>query len=139
MGFYTSFAAVFADIKTTIEAVSAIKNVVLSEQFRVTSLPMAVINPEPLTGEPADIDTTLKCNMEISIVLIIRETEPDDVFAELASPMGDVVDAIYADITLGNTVEDCYLSSFIVGEILIQSKLYYGGEVRFRAWMHFTP
>ena len=68
-----------------------------------------------------------------SVILVIREYEPKDWFADVIKPMGDVVDAILADRTLGKKVKDCYPVGFAPGEIKFEKdKVLYGGIVRFQ-------
>ena len=137
--YYDAYKPVFDRVKTDIQAVTAIKNVVLGEQFRVTDLPMAIISPEPTDIAQAVFGTTLDNKVNMSVVLLIRETEPSNWFTDIVSVMGDVVDAILADRTLNATVTDVIPTFFAPGEIRTGGKLYYGGEIRFRAAMFFTP
>jgi hypothetical protein len=52
--------------------------------------------------------------------------------------MGDVVDAILADRTLGRKVKDCYPIGFAPGEIKFEKdKVLFGGIVRFQAVLWF--
>jgi len=137
--FYNSYKALFDRVKVDLEAVDSIKRVVLGEQFKVTELPMATINPEPTDIALATLGTRLECNVTFSVIVMIRETEPSDWFADILSPMGDVMDAIIADPTLNATVKDVNPIFFSPGEIRTQGKLYYGGVVRFEALLLFTP
>jgi hypothetical protein len=81
----------------------------------------------------------LENHVTFSVIVMIRETEPSDWFADIISPMGDVMDAIIADSTLNGTVKDVNPIFFSPGEIRTQGKLYYGGVVRFEALLLFTP
>ena len=137
--FYTSYKALFDRVKTDLEAVSSIKRVVLGEQFKVTELPMATINPEPTDIALAALGTMLENHVTFSVIVMIRETEPSDWFADIISPMSDVMDAIIADPTLNGTVKDVNPIFFSPGEIRTQGKLYYGGVVRFSAIVLFSP
>lgn len=137
--FYTSYKNLFDRVKVDLEAVDSIKRVVLGEQFKVTELPMATINPEPTDIALATLGTRLECKVTFSVIVMIRETEPSDWFADILSPMGDVMDAIIADSTLNGTVKDVNPIFFSPGEIRTQGKLYYGGVVRFSAIVLFTP
>jgi hypothetical protein len=137
--FYNSYKALFDRVKVDLEAVDSIKRVVLGEQFKVTELPMATINPEPTDIALAALGTMLENHVTFSVIVMIRETEPTDWFADILSPMGDVMDAIIADSTLNGTVKDVNPVFFSPGEIRTQGKLYYGGVVRFSAIVLFTP
>jgi len=137
--FYDSYKALFDRVKVDLEAVSSIKRVVLGEQFKVTELPMATINPEPTDIALAALGTMLENHVTFSVIVMIRETEPSDWFADIISPMSDVMDAIIADSTLNGTVKDVNPVFFSPGEIRTGSKLYFGGIIRFSAFMLFTP
>ncbi len=139
MGFYADFNAVYARVKADLEAVSALKNVVLGEQFRVTKLPMAIINVGDTVVAKAEIGTMLQVTLNFTVILVIRETEPKDWFAEIVSPMGDVLDALVADSTSNSTVKDLWPTRFSPAEIRFTDKLYYGGVVSFQALMFHTP
>jgi len=137
--YYDAYKPVFDRVKTDIQTVSTIKNVVLGEQFRVTDLPMAIISPEPTDIAQAVFGTTLDNKVNMSVVLLIRETEPTNWFTDIVSVMGDVVDAILADRTLNGKATDIIPTFFAPGEVRTSGKLYYGGLVKFRATMFFTP
>lgn len=100
---------------------------------------MAIISPDPTDIAQAVFGETLDNKVNMSIVLLIRETEPSNWFTDIVSVMGDVVDVILADRTLNGTVTDVIPTFFAPGEIRTQGKLYYGGEVRFLGAMFFTP
>ena len=138
MGFYATYKAIFDRVKADLEAKTNIKAVSLGEQFRLTSLPLAIINPEQTVIEPETMGATLQCKVGFSVVLVIRETEPTNWFTDIVAVMADVFDAIVADSTLGGAVKDVYPTMFSPGEIRIQSKLYYGGVVRFQSSLEYS-
>jgi len=138
MGFYTNFQAIFARVKVDLEAKTNIKAVSLGEQFRLTSLPLAIINPEETVIEQETMGEVLLCKINFSVILIIRETEPADWFTEILTVLADAFDAIVADRTLNGTVKDTTPTLFSPGEIKMQSKLYYGGVVRFQSSLEYT-
>lgn len=140
MGFYATYKAIFDRVKVDLEAKTNIKAVSLGEAFRMTSLPLAIINPEETVIEQETMGEALLCKVNFSVVLIIRETEPLDWFTEILTVLADAFDAIVADRTLGGAVEDVIPTLFSPGEIKIQgSKLYYGGVVRFQAQRSYSP
>lgn len=136
--YYDAYKAVFDQVKTELEAVSSLKNVVLGEQFRLTEMPMAIINPEPTDISQATFGSMLENKIGFSVLLMIRETEPSNWFIDIVSTMGDVVDKILNDRTLNGTVKDVLPTFFSPGEIRTQGKLYFGGIVRFEALLLFT-
>jgi len=137
--YYDSYKPVFDQVKTALQAVTTIKTVVLGEQFKVQELPMAIISPDPTDIDQAAFGNMLDNNIRISVAILIRETEPANWFTDIVPVMGDVVDKILADRTLSNTVRDAMPTMFSPGEIRTGGKLYYGGVVRLRALMFFTP
>ncbi len=146
MGFYADYKAVFDAVKTAIEGKSTIKTVVLGEQFTVGKLPKAIINAEPSNDiKPLEMGDTLDVPVNFSVVLVILEYEPKDWFKDVISVMGDAVDAVLADRTLGGKAQDCFPTGFAPGEVKFTDKqgkpdkLFYGGVVRFQAVMWHAP
>jgi len=139
MGFYTNYDAVFDAVETKLNTVSSIKQVNRGEQLRVSQLPLAIINPEETEIAQANIGDMLECYVGFSVIVVVRETEPENWFSEVVSVMGDVVDAVLSDRTLNSTVKDVIPTFFAPGEITFRSRLYYGGVVRFTALMYYLP
>ena len=137
MGFYSSYKSLFDAAKDAITTKSAVKTVVLGEQFILGAFPCAVINAEPSSICPGEMGDLLDVSIAFSVVLVVREYEPKDWFADVIAVMGDVVDAVLSDRTLGGKVKDCYPVGFAPGEIKFQDKLLFGGVVRFRAVLWF--
>jgi hypothetical protein len=167
MGFYTDYKAIFDAVKTTLvyvaavpevpavpahdeepeipaipaipaKGVASIKTVLVGEQYSYGNLPKAIISAEPSPINPLSMGKMLNVSVVFSIILVIREYEPKDWFEEIIKPMGDVVDAILADRTLGRKVKDCYPIGFAPGEIKFEKdKVLFGGIVRFQAVLWF--
>ena len=139
MGFYSSYKAVFDDVKTKLEAIESIQRVVTEERFSVTDLPMAVVNMEETAISQAIIGSMLACTINFTVIVFVMETEPTDWFTDIITVMGDVVDKILSDRSLSGSVKDVTPTYFTPGEAYVKDRLYYGGAVRFQALMHFTP
>ena len=139
MGFYDSYKAVFDAVKSAIETKSSIKTVILGEQFSFGQLPKAVINAEPAPIKQTIQGELIEAKVRGSIVLVVSALEPEDWFADIIAVMGDVVDALLSDRTLGGSAFDCIPVGFIPGEIKFKETSYYGGEVRFEAVVHHEP
>ena len=139
MGFYETYKAVFDQVKSVLEKIEDLKQVVLGESLKLTNLPVAIINPTETTISQAEIGDLLENEVTFDVVVVIRETEPEDVFEELVKPLGKIYDAILADRTLNNTVKDVRPIFFSPGEIRFRNKLYYGGVVRFTALLYYSP
>jgi hypothetical protein len=155
MGFYASYKAVFDAVKTALVYVAAvpahdsvpevpahgvesIKTVIVGEQFSYGPLPKAIINAEPAAIVPAEMGSTINVSVFFSVVLVVQEYEPKDWFGDVIKPMGDVVDAVLADRTLGRVVRDVVPVGFAPGEIKFKdNKLLFGGIVRFAAVLWF--
>jgi len=139
MGYYETFNNVFSQVKTTLEDVSSLKQVVLGEQFKLTNLPLAIINPSGSSFAQAEIGDMLTNTLTFEVLVLIRETEPENWFTDIVQPMSAVVDAVLADRTLNGKVKDCMPTSFEPGEIKMFNRLYYGGLIRFKALLYYTP
>lgn len=139
MGFYSSYKTLFDAAKDAITTKSAVKTVVLGEPFTLGALPCSVINAEPSSIGPGEMGDLLDVGVNFSVVLVVREYEPKDWFTDIIAVMGDVVDAILADRTLGGAVKDCCPVGFAPGEIKFQDKLLFGGVIRFKATIWFVP
>ena len=137
MGYYESYKAVFDQVETVISGLTNISQVVTGRRFRVQSLPLAIINPRDTRIVQAEIGDLLQNEIEFDVILIVRETEPEDWFADVLDPLGDIVDAILNDRTLSGTVQDVIPTFFAPGEITFQNRLYYGGVARFSALMFY--
>ena len=139
MGYYSSYKAVFDAVKAAVEAKESIKTVILGERFTVGDLPKAIINAEPAPIGQAAMGEFTETRVRGSIVLVILEYEPEDWFTEIIAVMGDCVDAILDDRTLGGVVFDCSPTGFAPGEVKFKEKTFYGGIVRWEATMHYEP
>jgi hypothetical protein len=137
MGYYVSYKAVFEAIKDAIETKDSIKTVILGERFTVGDLPKAIINAEPSPIGQAAMGDFTKTRVRGSIVLVILEYEPEDWFNDIIALMGDCVDAILEDRSLGGVVFDCSPTGFAPGEIKFKEKTYFGGVVRWEAILHY--
>ena len=136
MGYYASYKAVFDAVKAAVEAKESIKTVILGERFTVGSLPKAIINAEPSPMGQAAMGEFTETKVRGSIVLVILEYEPEDWFDDIIAVMGDCVDAILEDRSLGGVVFDCSPTGFAPGEIKFKEKTFYGGVVRWEAILH---
>ena len=137
MGYYTTYKVVFDAIKAVVETKESIKTVILGERFTVGSLPKAIINAEPSPIGQAAMGEFLETRVRGSIVLVILEYEPEDWFNDIIAVMGDCVDAILTDRSLGGVVFDCSPTGFAPGEIKFKEKTFYGGVVRWEAILHY--
>ena len=139
MGFYSSYKAVLDAVVTAVDGKSSIGTVVLGEQFTVGALPKAVINALPSPVLQASLDGVLEVHVAFSVILVILEYEPNDWFADIVTVMGDAVDAVLADVTLGGKALNVYPTLFSPGEIKFKDKVYYGGQVNFEAVLLYDP
>jgi len=137
VGYYASYKAVFDAVKAAIEAKESVKTVILGERFTIGDLPKAIINAEPSPIGPAAMGEFTETKVRGSIVLVILEYEPEDWFDDIIAVMGDCVDAILVDRSLGGVVFDCSPTGFAPGEIKFKEKTFYGGVVRWEAILHY--
>ena len=155
-GFYDCYKAVFDAVQAALvyvaavpaegedpgspaQGVESIKTVVLGEQFSPGNLPKAIINAEPVPIGQASMGDFLEARVRGSIILVILEYEPKDWFKDIVSVMGDVVDALLADRSLGGACFDSTPTGFSPGEVKFKEKVYFGGVVRWEAIMHYAP
>jgi hypothetical protein len=99
LGWKTSYEAVFTALKTLLEANSNIERAFTGEQFRLTKLPMAIVNPGETTFTPGGlVGGTRHFQVELffDVLCLVRETEPADWFAEVMTVTGAVVDVLNA-------------------------------------------
>jgi hypothetical protein len=139
MGYFDVFNGVFQQVKTVLAGIGDLKQVVLGEQFKPANLPLAIINPVGSTFTQFSLGQTLQNTVEFDIIILIRETEPENWFSNIVLPMCSVVDAILADRTLNGKVKDCIPASFEPSQIRMVNKLYYGGVIRFKALLYYSP
>jgi hypothetical protein len=133
-GFYEVIKPVFEAVQTQISTKSTVKTVILGEKFSLGNYPKAIINAEPSDDiKPGAFGQVLEVPVRFSVVLVVREYEPEDWFDDVIKVMCDVVDAVLADRSLGGHVKDCLLTGFAPGEIKFHDKLLYGGSIRFKA------
>ena len=139
MGFHESaYKPVFTAVETMLGTVTSIKKVVLGEQFRVAKLPMAIINPGRVVLEHHLVARTWRVTVGVQIVVIIRETEPDDVFEDITAKLNSILDTLLADETLAGSCKGLSVTEMDAGEIRFRNKLYYGGVVRFDAFLFYS-
>ena len=97
------------------------------------------MKPEETEINQSTVGSMLENRVSFTVIIVVRETEPENWFTDVVSVMGDVVDAILADRTLNDSVKDVTPTLFTPGEITFRSHLYYGGAIRFAALTYYTP
>ena len=140
MGFKAEYTAIFDDIEETIKALPSVKQVIYKEasnKFKLKKFPCAMINPGRFRLDPSDgtlvADVSDYClDIRGEIIVLIRESDSDDWFDEIIDPIADIVDAIFADQTLGGTCLIAWPHEGGPGEITVQNTLYYGGSIGIR-------
>ena len=145
MGFESVYTAIFDDIHDTIKALSIIKQVIYKREGRgvIRKLPCVFINPGmatlALTDSPM-IASTDNYALEIRgrLVVLIREGDSETWFEDILEPIGEIVDAIMADSTLGGTCLHAWVSAVAPGETTFQNKLYYGGAIDIRVIKEYS-
>ena len=153
--FYTAYKAVFNAIKTALTYVPAegenpargveqLKTVVVGEQFTLSPLPKATINPVPGPMLSRSVNGPVEVLVRGSITVIIREYLPKDWFADVILPMGAIVDALLLDRTLGGAAIESVPLGFAPGELKFKDaagkdRLLYGGDIAFEAKIWYQP
>ena len=140
MGFEAVYTAIFDDIYDSVKALASVEQVIYKAEGRgvIRKLPCVFINPGTWRLDPADgtlvADVANYCLIvQGELIVLIRESDPEKWLEIIIEPIADIVDAIFADQTLGGTCIEAYPHEGGPGEITVQNKLYYGGKVGIRA------
>jgi len=150
--FYTAYKAVFSAVKSVLDYVPAVpgvpgvpasgvaKTVFVGENFALTpETPVILIDASSSSIAPLEIGSALDVTVRINLLVLVRESVPQDWFDGIINVMGDVVDAILTDRTLGGAVQDIYPTNFSTGSISYRGKTFYGGQVTLEGVMFFEP
>jgi hypothetical protein len=165
--FYAAYKAVFSAVKVVLDYVPAVpavpaipahdeepeipqvpavpatgvaKNVFIGENFALTpGTPVILIDASSSPIVPLEMGSALDVTVRMNLLVLVRESAPADWFDGIITIMGDVVDAILADRTLGGAVQDIYPTSFSPGSISYRGKTFYGGQVTLESVMYFEP
>lgn len=141
MGFEANYTAIFDYLDAMALALSSINSTLYKEannKFKLKKLPVAMINPGSWRLDPADsviiadVDN-YALDVRGEIIILIRESDSDEWFGEIIGPISDIVDAIYADQTLGGTCLVAWPHEGGPGQITVQNTIYYGGSIGIRA------
>ena len=133
MGLLGPYQGLFNQVKATLQGVPSLKSILLGEAFRPMELPMAIITPREAAGERAEMGRTLTYRVNWETFILIRESEPENWFAEIIPILAEVHDAIMADDTLDGKAVEVTPTLISPGEITARNKLYYGGLIKFQA------
>jgi len=150
--FYTAYQAVFSAVKAVLDYVPAVpgepsvpasgvaKTVFVGENFSLTpDTPVILIDASSSSVAPLEMGRALDVTVRVNLLILVRESAPADWFDGIIDVMGDVVDAILADRTLGGAVKDVYPTNFSPGSISYRSKTFYGGQVTLEGVIYFEP
>ncbi|MEM2177033.1 MAG: hypothetical protein QXN34_06875 [Archaeoglobaceae archaeon] len=138
MSFKEVYESIFQAIKNILLNISSIKAVNIGEMLKLTDLPLAVVIPRDMRFEKAGFSRMLQCTLNIDIIIMIRETEPENWFADIIVPMSDVLEALLVNDALNSIVKSLMPTFFSPGEITARNKLYYGGLIRIIIVFTFT-
>jgi len=133
MTYHAFYEGVYDAVRAAVATVTALKQVVCGERFVLQDTPCAIINPGEVAITQEDAGSALYNAVAIEVVLIVRENEPDDWFDEVVEVLGDILDAVIVDRTLGGLVLDVAPTGFAPAEIRVANRLYSGGVVTFMA------
>ena len=140
MGFEDEYTAIFDDIYDSIKVLPSIEQIIYKTEGKGTirKLPCVFINPGTWRLDPADAIKVADVGNYLldirgEIIVLIRESDPEQWFEAIIGPIADIVDAIFADQTLGGTCLKAWPHEGGPGEITVENKLYYGGKVGIRA------
>ena len=165
--FYTAYEAVFSAVKEVLDYVPAVpavpaipahdgipevpevpgvpasgvaKTVFVGENFALTpDTPVVLIDASSSSVKPMEMGAGLEVTVRMNLLVLVRESAPEDWFDGVIDVMGKVVDAVLADRTLSGAVQDIYPTNFAPGSISYRSKTFYGGQVTLEAVLYFEP
>jgi hypothetical protein len=123
----------FDDFAAEVGKVSGGVTVVLGGPMRLgVNMPQAIVNP---LGSPIRkaYDEGYELTVNVEVVLVVQEAEPEDWFADIIDLLCDIVDEVVDDPTISGSCGDCWPTFLSPAEIKFSSKSYYGGVVRFQA------
>ena len=138
MGFYDTYKTVFINAKSSLEKVTELNNVVSGEKYRISKLPMAVIDPGVTPIKKGSIGGKLLLGLRFQVYVIVTATEPEDWMKDIVKPMGAVVDQILTDKTLSGAVLDVFPRGFVPRTLPLKGKVYYGGVIEFEATLFYS-
>ncbi len=165
--FYSAYEAVFTAIKGVLDYVPGVpevpgvpahdgepeipavpavpasgvaKTVFVGENFALTpDTPVILVDPSSSSVVPLEMGSALEVTVRVNLLVLVRESAPQDWFDGIIDVMGDVVDAILSDRTLSGAVQDIYPTSFSPGTISYRGKTFYGGQVSLEGVLFFEP
>ena len=146
MGFEAEYTAIFDDIESTLKALyPVVKQVIYKKESRgiIRELPCVFINPGRWSMEPTDSlnagsTDNFALDLKGELVVLIREGDSEKLFEEIMKPLGAIVDAIFADPTLGGTCLVAWSHEGSPGEVNFLNKLYSGGLIGIRAIKEYS-
>jgi hypothetical protein len=129
-GFYEGILNAF---KTEVEKDASIQQVVYTQRMTKLPLPTAIIEPREAKITVQEIGTPLWWSIPIDVILIVWEEEPENWMSSIVYPLGDIVDNIIDDRTLGGSVLEIVPTYFSPATIEYGKRWYWGGRVTFEA------
>jgi hypothetical protein len=153
MGWEALYAGVYDAINTALSALVTAGNlgqvgVAASDDGRgavMRKWPLAIIRMGEAQAAYSDSEQLADAGkiavaINAKILVICRDTEPENWMEALITPMSDIVDKIHADVTLGGKAFDTLCPvTFSPGQVEYAGKLYWGGVVGLRAIVTYTP
>ena len=141
-GFKDAYVAVFEAVQEILQKQKELQQVILDKDAKeidsIDKLPMAIITMDETKATPTDGTVGYELKIPIVVVAIIVEYEKENWFDKMNLVMGEIVDALLDDVTLGGAVRDLVLSSYFPGKITLQDKVYRGGVIQFTATLDYT-
>lgn len=100
-------------------------------------LPLAIITMDETKATSTEGTVGYELKIPIVVVAVIVEYEKENWFEKMNVVMGEIVDALLDDVTLGGKVRDLVLTSYFPGKITLQDKVYRGGVIQFTATLDY--
>ena len=102
-----AYKAVIDGVETLLATVSDIKQIAVAEVPKVTTRPLAVINPVETPLETASLGGGIRSRMNCEILLLTLKTSPRTALEDASLILGKVADAFRNNRTLTGAATAC--------------------------------
>ena len=139
--FKTTFKGYFSAIETMLGGVDSLAQVVNSREPVLKRFPCALIEPGEVTLEAEDMnELTFNVLTDWEVIVVIKEIDGSQVFAKVIDELGDILDAVLADDTIGGVFRATRPNKPTMkpGSVEVAGDVYHGGSIRFKSLSQYT-
>lgn len=141
MTWASDHATKFGAVKTLIEGLSStINHVCLGVPEFNGNFPTAIVNPGDVNFQAQTLDElTFNVLADWEVILVVSETTSSDVFSEVLTPLGAVLEAVMSDPTLSGQFLNTLPLKLKPGNVSVNGLTYWGGSVSFKSLYEWSP